>query len=68
MRSLALLESIPRNLLNLRRRLPHIWESSRVFVSDAVPASRTRLRVQMQLRHEMVDLGPGAWCRRWFWG
>jgi N-acyl-L-homoserine lactone synthetase len=32
----------------------HIWESSRVFVSEQVPAN-LRLRVQLQLRQEMVN-------------
>ncbi|MDP3263993.1 MAG: acyl-homoserine-lactone synthase [Tabrizicola sp.] len=50
----GLLESIPANLLNFEAPVAsHIWESSRVFVSDSVPASM-RLRVQLQLRHEMV--------------
>jgi N-acyl-L-homoserine lactone synthetase len=50
----GLLESIPRDLLNFEAPVAsHIWESSRVFVSDSVPASM-RLRVQLQLRHEMV--------------
>ncbi len=50
----GLLESIPTNLLNFEAPVAsHIWESSRVFVSDSVPASM-RLRVQLQLRHEMV--------------
>ena len=51
---LGLLETIPRDLLSFKAPVdPYIWESSRVFVSDAVPASE-RLRVQMQLIHEMV--------------
>ncbi len=51
---LGLLPSIPRDLLNFPAPVdPHVWESSRVFVSDAVPAA-DRLRVQMQLIHEMV--------------
>lgn len=50
----GLLESIPPNLLNFEAPIAsHIWESSRVFVSDAVPASM-RMRVQLKLRHEMV--------------
>ena len=58
---LGLLESIPSNLLDMPAPVaPHIWESSRVFVSESVPAS-LRLRVQLQLRQEMVavarDLG-----------
>lgn len=51
---LGLLHSIPQNLLNFTAPVdPHIWESSRVFVADSVPATQ-RLRVQMQLIHEMV--------------
>ena len=50
----GLLETIPRNLLNFEAPVdPNIWESSRVFVANEVPAS-DRLRVQMQLIHEMV--------------
>ncbi len=50
----GLLESIPKDLLSFEAPVAsHIWESSRVFVSDSVPASM-RLRVQLQLRHEMV--------------
>ena len=50
----GLLESIPTNLLFTPAPVAaHIWESSRVFISDTVPANM-RLRVQMQLRHEMV--------------
>ena len=51
---LGLLDTIPMNLLNFQAPVdPYVWESSRVFVSDAVPAAE-RLRVQMQLIHEMV--------------
>ncbi len=51
---LGLLDTIPENLLNFKAPVdPNIWEASRVFVSDLVPAS-DRLRVQMQLIHEMV--------------
>ena len=51
---LGLLSSIPSNLLFDEAPVaPHIWESSRVFVSHSVPAN-LRLRVQMQLIHEMV--------------
>ena len=50
----GLLETIPKDLLSFEAPVAsHIWESSRVFVSDSVPASM-RLRVQLQLRHEMV--------------
>ncbi len=50
----GLLETIPSDLLNFEAPVdPNIWESSRVFVSDLVPAA-DRLRVQMRLIHEMV--------------
>lgn len=50
----GLLDSIPSDLLNFEAPVSaDVWESSRVFVSDTVPAS-DRLRVQMQLIHEMV--------------
>ena len=57
----GLLDSLPQDLLNEEAPVaPHIWESSRVFVSDAVP-SKLRLRVQIALIDEMVrsarDLG-----------
>lgn len=52
---LGLLDTIPQNLLYEEAPVgAHIWESSRVFVSEAVPA-RERLRVQLQLRQEMVN-------------
>ncbi|MFM7336095.1 MAG: acyl-homoserine-lactone synthase [Tabrizicola sp.] len=51
----GLLESIPSNLLNFEALVSEtIWESSRVFVSESVPAA-LRLRVQLQLRQEMVN-------------
>jgi N-acyl-L-homoserine lactone synthetase len=51
----GLLESIPSNLLNYVAPVSEtIWESSRVFVSETVPAAM-RLRVQLQLRQEMVN-------------
>ena len=50
----GLLPTIPTNLLEFEAPVdPFIWESSRVFVSDFVPANQ-RMRVQMQLIHEMV--------------
>ncbi|MFV0492367.1 MAG: acyl-homoserine-lactone synthase [Pseudorhodobacter sp.] len=52
---LGLLDTIPQNLLYDEAPVgDHIWESSRVFVSESVPA-RERLRVQLQLRQEMVS-------------
>ena len=51
---LGLLESIPQDLLWEEAPVaPHIWESSRVFVADDVPA-KMRLRVQIELIAEMV--------------
>jgi N-acyl-L-homoserine lactone synthetase len=51
---IGLLDSIPNTLLYAEAPVAeNIWESSRVFVSEAVP-SKMRLRVQLQLRHEMV--------------
>lgn len=50
----GLLEHIPPGIIG--RPAPvasHVWESSRVFVSEDVPA-RLRMRVQMQLIGEMV--------------
>lgn len=51
---LGLLEAIPADLLYEEAPVAsHIWESSRVFVSESVP-SRLRLRVQIALIDEMV--------------
>lgn len=51
---LGLLDSLPRDLLFEEAPIaPHIWESSRVFVSPDVPA-KLRLRVQCALISEMV--------------
>lgn len=51
---LGLLDTIPSHLLWEEAPVAdHIWESSRVFVSQAVP-SNLRLRVQMMLIGEMV--------------
>lgn len=51
---LGLLESIPSYLLNEKAPVAsHVWESSRVFVSESVPA-KLRLRVQCSLIDEMV--------------
>ncbi|AWB47458.1 N-acyl-L-homoserine lactone synthetase [Gemmobacter aquarius] len=51
---LGLLPSIPRDLLHFPAPVAaNVWESSRVFVSDTVPAAN-RMRVQMQLISEMV--------------
>jgi len=50
----GLLETIPPHLLFEPAPVdPQVWESSRVFVGEDVPA-RQRLMVQMQLIHEMV--------------
>lgn len=56
---LGLLNSIPKDLLHeVAPVAPHIWESSRVFVSDSVP-SKLRLRVQCSLIDEMVRAARG---------
>jgi len=53
----GLLETIPDTLLYEDAPVAsHIWESSRVFVCDDVPA-KMRMRVQMQLIAEMVRAG-----------
>jgi len=50
----GLLETIPPHLLFEPAPVdPQVWESSRVFVAEDVPANQ-RLMVQMQLIHEMV--------------
>ena len=71
----GLLPSIPSNLLDFEAPVaPHIWESSRVFVSRAVPAN-LRMRVQADLMTEMIaaartlgatrilGLVPAVWSR-----
>lgn len=71
----GLLENIPSNLLfDPAPVAPHIWESSRVFVSQSVPA-RQRMRVQASLMAEMMaaartlgatqvlGLVPSVWSR-----
>ncbi|UWQ17300.1 acyl-homoserine-lactone synthase [Jannaschia sp. M317] len=51
---LGLLDTIPSDLLFEEAPIAeHIWESSRVFVCDDVPANM-RMRVQMQLIGQMV--------------
>lgn len=51
---LGLLDSIPNDLLFEEAPVAsHVWESSRVFVSESVPA-KLRLRVQCSLIDEMV--------------
>ncbi|WP_179380647.1 acyl-homoserine-lactone synthase [Jannaschia marina] len=51
----GLLETIPSDLLYDEAPVAgHVWESSRVFVCDDVPA-KMRLRVQMQLIAQMVQ-------------
>ena len=50
----GLLDTIPTNLLYDEAPVaPHIWESSRIFVSNRVPA-KLRMRVQMNLINEMA--------------
>ncbi|PHQ97803.1 MAG: N-acyl-L-homoserine lactone synthetase [Marinosulfonomonas sp.] len=52
---LGLLDSIPSDLLWEEAPVAsHVWESSRVFVSQSVP-SKMRLRVQIALIAEMVS-------------
>lgn len=71
----GLLNDIPANLLDLEAPVaPDIWESSRVFVVDDVPA-KLRSRVQMMLMYELVrtarkhgvkqviGLVPAVWSR-----
>ncbi len=71
----GLLDSIPSNLLDFEAPVaPHIWESSRVFVSQNVPA-KMRMRVQANLMGEMINaartmgatqilgLVPAVWSR-----
>ncbi len=71
----GLLESIPQDLLYFEAPVaPHIWESSRVFVSQSVPANK-RMRVQANLMGEMISaartlgatqilgLVPAVWSR-----
>lgn len=71
----GLLENIPSNLLfDPAPVAPHIWESSRVFISQSVPA-RQRMRVQASLMAEMMaaartlgatqvlGLVPSVWAR-----
>ena len=72
---LGLLESIPTNLLYEAAPVsPHVWEASRVFISQNVPA-KLRLSVQANLMQQMVKtardegatqiigLCPRAWMR-----
>lgn len=50
----GLLDTIPTDLLFDEAPVaPHIWESSRIFVSHKVPA-KLRMRVQMNLINEMT--------------
>ncbi len=71
----GLLDSIPSDLLDFEAPVaPHIWESSRVFVSQSVPA-KMRMRVQANLMGEMISaartmgatqilgLVPAVWSR-----
>jgi len=71
----GLLDSIPSDLLYFDAPVaPHIWESSRVFVSQNVP-SNMRMRVQANLMGEMISaartlgatqilgLVPAVWSR-----
>lgn len=71
----GLLDSIPQDLLYFEAPVaPHIWESSRVFVSHNVPA-KMRMRVQANMMGEMISaarilgatqilgLVPAVWSR-----
>lgn len=71
----GMLESIPPNLLYFEAPVePSIWESSRVFISNKVPA-RKRTKVQAQLMNQLIDtsralgaekvlgLVPAVWSR-----
>lgn len=72
---LGLLDSIPSNLLSFEAPVdPHIWESSRVFVMDRVPAKqRTRVQgmmmqgmigaAQEQQARVVLGLVPAVWSR-----
>ncbi|MES2846225.1 MAG: acyl-homoserine-lactone synthase [Pseudomonadota bacterium] len=73
--SKGMLDGIPSNLLYFDAPVdPHIWESSRVFVSDKVPAN-LRIKVQTELMQEMINaaralgatkilgLVPAVWSR-----
>ncbi|PWE31422.1 N-acyl-L-homoserine lactone synthetase [Maritimibacter sp. 55A14] len=71
----GMIDTIPRNLLNFEAPVdPDIWESSRVFVVNSVPA-RLRTRVQAAMMHGMIEaarelgartvlgLVPAVWSR-----
>lgn len=71
----GMLESIPSDLLYFDAPVdPKIWEASRIFVSNAVPA-RMRKKVQGDLMYELIRagrslgaskllaLGPAVWPR-----
>lgn len=71
----GMLKDIPSDLLNFEAPVdPNIWESSRVFVVEDVPA-KIRSRVQMLMMHELVraarennieqviGLVPAVWSR-----
>lgn len=71
----GLLETIPSNLLNFEAPVdPDVWESSRVFVTNAV-AAKDRTRVQAMMMQGLIDaaidlgakqvigLVPAVWSR-----
>lgn len=71
----GMLESIPSDLMDFEAPVdPKIWEASRIFVSNAVPA-RLRKKVQGDLMYEMIRtarslgaqkiiaFGPAVWPR-----
>lgn len=60
---LGLLDSIPSNLLSFEAPVdPDIWESSRVFVMESVPA-RQRTRVQAMMMQGMIDAAQAQQAR-----
>ena len=71
----GMLEAIPSNLLDFEAPVdPLVWEATRIFVSDDVPASQ-RTRVQADLMFELIStaqslgakqllaFGPAVWPR-----
>ena len=71
----GMLESIPSDLMDFEAPVdPNIWEASRIFVSNAVPA-KLRKKVQGDLMYEMIRtarsmgaqkiiaFGPAVWPR-----
>ena len=62
----GMLESIPSDLLYVQAPVhEHIWESSRVFVSNEVPA-KLRMRVQASLMGELVKAAQALGAEQLF--